>query len=54
MMRAPNYANIFIEKLERNFINLCLQILSNFCYQFIDDLKWKRDTIIRFHHKIKF
>ena len=35
---APNYSNIFMEKFERNFINPCLKIFSNFCCRFIDDI----------------
>ena len=40
---APNYANIFMGKFERNFIYPCLQTFANFYCQFIDDifLLWK-------------
>ena len=35
---APNYANIFMEKFEINFMHPCLQTFSIFYCQFIDDI----------------
>ena len=62
---APNYANIFMGKFERNFTYPCLQTFSNFYCRFIDDifLLWNGseiqilDFITRLnsrHHTIKF
>ena len=35
---APNYANIYMGKLEGNFMYSCLQTFSNFYCRFIDDI----------------
>ena len=35
---APNYANIFMGKFERNFKYQSLQTFSNFYCRFIDDI----------------
>ena len=35
---APNYANIFIGKFEKNFIYLWIQTFSHFYCRFIDDI----------------
>ena len=35
---APNYANIFMGEFERNFIYPCLQRISKFYCQFVDDI----------------
>ena len=53
-----SYANIFMEKFERNFIYLGLQIFSNFYRQFIDDilLLWNRSEtqILDFITRLNF
>ena len=35
---APNYANIFMRKFERNFIYPCVQTFSNFYCRYVDDI----------------